>query len=226
MTTATITRADGTSVNINLPDPGSPNLAFAQPADRARLERVAAALTGRGFHADVADSAADARELALAGIPDGAEVHIALSETMHELGITNEIDESGRYESVRMRLRALDRQTQGREMRKLGAAPDYMLGSAHAITDGGEILVASGSGSQIGAYAYAAGKLILVVGHQKLVRDIDEGLRRLREYSLPREYARMQSLGRPGSALGKTLILHQEIPGRTRVILVPETLGH
>ena len=222
MVTATITRADGAS--ITLPDPGPANLEFEQPADRARLERVAAALTARGFQAQVADSAA--RELALAGIPEGAEVHIALSETMRELGITSEVDESGRYESVRMRLRALDRQTQGREMRKLGAAPDYMLGSAAAVTDGGEIIVASGSGSQLGAYAYAGGKLILVVGHQKLVRDVDEGLRRLREYSLPREYARMQSLGHPGSALGKTLILHQELSGRTRVILVHETLGH
>jgi LUD domain len=226
MTTATITRADGVNITIDLADPGPPNLEFEQPADRARLERVAAALTARGFQAQVADSAAAARKLALAGIPDGAEVHIALSETMRELGITGEIEESGRYESVRTRLRALDRQTQAREMRKLGAAPDYMLGSAHAVTDGGEILVASGSGSQLGAYAYAAGKLILVVGHQKVVRDIDEGLRRLREYSLPREYARMQSLGHPGSALGKTLILHEERSGRTRVILVPETLGH
>jgi hypothetical protein len=224
MTTATITRADGTS--IILPDPGQPNLEFEQPADRARLERVAAALTANGFQAQVAESAAAARELALAGIPEGAEVHIALSETMRELGITAEVDDSGRYESVRTRLRALDRQTQSREMRKLGAAPDYMLGSAAAVTDGGEILVASGSGSQLGAYAYAAGKLILVVGHQKLVRDIDEGLRRLREYSLPREYARMQGLGHPGSALGKTLMFHQELSGRTRVILVPETLGY
>jgi hypothetical protein len=224
MTTATITRADG--VTITLPDPGRSNRDFEQPADRSRLERVAAALTARGFQAQVADSAADARELALAGIPEGAEVHIALSETMRELGLTDEVEESGRYESVRSRLRALDRQTQGREMRKLGAAPDYMLGSAAAVTDGGEILVASGSGSQLGAYAYAAGKLILVVGHQKLVADVDEGLRRIREYSLPREFERMQSLGHPGSALGKTLILQMELSGRTRVILVPETLGH
>jgi hypothetical protein len=226
MTTATITRADGVNITIDLPDPGPPNLDFEQPADRARLERVAAALAARGFQAEVAVNAAAARELVLAGIPEGAEVHIALSETMRELGITAEVDESGRYESIRTRLRSLDRQTQGREMRKLGASPDYMLGSAAAVTDGGEILVASGSGSQLGAYAYAAGKLVLVVGHQKLVRDIDEGLRRIREYSLPSEYARMQGLGHPGSALGKTLILHQERTGRTRVILVPETLGH
>ena len=128
----------------------------------------------------------------LAEIPAGAEVHIALSETMRELGITSEIDESGRYDSIRSRLSALDRETQGREMRKLGAAPDYIVGSAHAVTDDGEIVVGSGSGSQLGAYAYAGGNVILVIGHQKLVHDLDEGLRRLREYSLPREFARMQ----------------------------------
>ena len=110
-------------------------------------------------------------------------------------------------------------------MRKLGAAPDYLLGSAHAVTDAGEIVVGSGSGSQLGGYAFAAGHVILVIGHHKLVRDLDEGLRRVRQYSLPREHARMQSLARPGSLLTKTLIIHQEPSSRITVILVPEPLG-
>ena len=206
-------------------DPGQPNPEFARPADRARLERAAAALARRGFTAPIADSAKEARRLVLEAIPEGAEVHIALSETMHELGLTGEIDESGRYDAIRPRLNALDRVTHARDRRKLGAAPDYIIGSAHAITDAGEIIIGSGSGSQLGAYAYAAGQVILVAGHQKLVRDLDEGLRRLREYSLPREYARMQSLGRPGSILAKTLIIHHEPTSRITVILVPETLG-
>src|SRR5712691_7243161 len=207
-------------MSITLPDPGPLNLEFARPADRARLDRTAAALNSRGFNAQVAGNAEQARRLVLDAIPDGAEVHIALSETMRELGITSEIDEYGRYDSLRSRLNALDRATQGREMRKLGAAPDYILGSAHAVTDDGEVVVGSGSGSQLGAYAYAGGHVILVVGHQKLVTDIDEGLRRVREYSLPREYARMQSVGYPGSLLAKTLIIHQEPSARITVILV------
>jgi hypothetical protein len=210
---------------FTLPDPGPPNTEFERPADRARLESTAAALAERGFKVHVADSAEQARELVLDAIPEGSEVHIALSETMRELGITSEIDESGRYDSVRSRLNALDRQTQDRERRKLGAAPDYIVGSAHAVTDDGEVIVGSGSGSQLGAYAYAGGNVILVIGHQKLVRDLDEGLRRVREYSLPREYARMQSVGFPGSLLAKTLIIHHEPSGRITVILVPETIG-
>lgn len=67
--------------------------------------------------------------------------------------------------------------------------------------------------------------MILVVGHQKLVHDLDEGLRRVREYSLPREFARLRGAGFAGSLLAKTLIIHQEPSGRITVILVPETLG-
>jgi hypothetical protein len=212
-------------VAFTLPDPGLPNPEFERQADRAHLERTAAALASRGFLAHVADSGKEARRLVLEAIPEGAEVHIALSETMRELGITAEIDESGRYESVRAKLSTLDRATQGREMAKLGAAPDWIVGSAHAVTDDGEIVVGSGSGSQLGAYAYAGGHVILVVGHQKLVRDLGEGLRRVREYVLPREFERMKGLGRAGSLLAKTLIIHQDPSDRITVILVPETLG-
>ena len=212
-------------MSLTLPDPGPPNLEFEQPADRARLEQTAQALAARGFKPVLADSGAHARELVLAALPEGAEVHTALSETLSELGITAEIEESGRYDSVRAKLKLLDRATQGREMRKLGAAPDYEVGSVHAVTDDGQLVVGSGSGSQLGAYAYAAGEVILVVGHQKLVRDIDEGLRRVREYALPREFVRMQSLGYAGSLLAKTLLIHHDPGGRTTVILVPETLG-
>jgi hypothetical protein len=212
-------------VSFTLPDPGPPNPEFERPADRAHLERTAAALASRGFLAEVAESSEHARRLVLEAIPQGAEVHIALSETMRELGITAEIDESGHYESIRSRLSALDRETQAREMRKLGAAPDYIVGSAHAVTDDGEVVVGSGSGSQLGAYAYAGGHVILVMGHQKLVRNLDEGLRRVREYSLPREYLRMQGEGYPGSLLAKILLICYEPSGRISVILVPQTLG-
>ena len=152
-------------------------------------------------------------------------MHTALSETVRALGLAAEFDESGRYDSVRVKLNQLDRETQDRERRKLGAAPDYIVGSVHAVTDQGDIVVGSGSGSQLGAYAYAAAHVVLVVGHHKLVGDLDEGLRRVREYSLPREYVRMQSAGFAGSLLAKTLILHQDPRGRISLIFVPETLG-
>jgi hypothetical protein len=213
-------------MNMVLPDPGPPNLEFERPADRGRMERTVAALEARGFRAVVADDGDHARRLVFEELPDGAEVHTALSETLSELGISAEIEESGRYDSVRARLATFDRETQSREMAKAGAAPDYIVGSAGAITDDGTILVGSGSGSQLGPYAYSAGAVTLVVGHQKLVRDHDEGMRRIHEYCLPREYVRMQSVGYPGgSLLAKVLTIYAQPRGRIRVILVPETLG-
>jgi hypothetical protein len=208
-----------------LPDPGPADLRYELASDAARLARTTAALVARGFDAMVAVDIDDARRLVMELVPEGAEVHSALSETLREIGVTQIIDDSGRYDSIRKRLLAMDRATQGREMRKLAAAPDFVIGSVHAITDDGILLVGSGSGSQIGPYAYAAGKVILVAGHQKLVRDLEEGRRRLMGYSLPREHLRMQSVGRAGSLVAKTLTIEREFAGRTRVILVPAMLG-
>jgi hypothetical protein len=207
-------------------DPGPPNEEFTRPASRERLQRVVEALRARGFAAVIADDGDHARRLVLDAIPEGAEVYRALSESLKELGITPELDESGRYESVQARVARMSYETQADEIRKAGASPDYVVGSAHAITDDGEILIASGSGNQLGAYAYRGKHAILVVGHQKIVSDIAEGLRRIREYCLPREFVRVQSIGYPGTRHGKTLILHDEPGGRVRVILVPETLGY
>jgi L-lactate utilization protein LutC len=219
------TTAQGADVTFTLPEPGTANPDFAQPADAERLEHTAEALRQRGFQVTIAESGDQARQLVLDALPEGAEVHTGLSETLQQIGLTEELENSGRYDPVRARLKQLDRETQGREMRKLGAAPDYVIGSAAAITDDGQIVVGSGSGSQLGAYAYAGGHVILVVGQQKLVRDLAEGLARLQEYSLPREWDRMQAAGYPGTLLAKTLIISYEPGARISVILVPETLG-
>jgi hypothetical protein len=209
---------------MDYPDPGPPDLEFAKPSSRERLERVAVALASRGFTAEVVASGAEARQRVLAALPAGAEVHAARSETLRELGLTAEIDESSRFDSVRARLKAMDRKTQGREMRKLGAAPDFIVGSAHAVTEDGQLLVASGTGSQLSPYAYAAGSVLLVVGHQKIVRDVEEGLRRIREYCLPMEDQRMRAQG-SRSVWAETLMLHFDPRRRLRVILVGETVG-
>jgi acyl-CoA hydrolase len=120
----------------------------------------------------------------------------------------------------------MDRATQAREIRKLSAAPDYMLGSVQAITDDGALVVASYSGSQIGPYASGAGRVILVVGSQKIVADLDEGMRRARDHVQPYEDASLrQRIGVP-SKLAKLLVIFEDAsPGRVTVILVREPVG-
>jgi hypothetical protein len=67
--------------------------------------------------------------------------------------------------------------------------------------------------------------VIWVAGAQKIVRDLGEGFRRLREYSYPLEHERIQALGMPGSSVSKILMVERERPGRISVILVKEALG-
>lgn len=159
-------------------------------------------------------------------IPDGAEVHWGTSRTLEEIGLTADLLAPGRYDALRPRYMAMDRATQGREIRKLVAAPDVMLGSVQAITDDGALVVASYSASQIGPYASGAGRVILVVGSQKIVADLDEGMRRAREHVLPYEDASLRKrIGVP-TKLAKLLVVFEEPrPGRTTVVLVREPVG-
>ena len=121
---------------------------------------------------------------------------------------------------------AMNRETQGREIRKLIGAPDYAAGSVHAVTEDGHVLIASNTGSQLGPYASGAGKVIWVVGAQKIVKDLNEGFRRIEEYVLPLEEAHMQELYKVSTAVSKVLIVNREIrPNRITMIIVKEELG-
>jgi hypothetical protein len=160
---------------------------FSSPALESVIQKVVAALQANNIDVRVVDTAEEARRFVLDLIPEGAEVHSGRSKTLQDVGLYQELFESGRYDSVRHRSTKMDRQTQGREIRKFMAAPDYMLGSVQAITEGGDLVVASASGSQLGPYANTAGRLILVVGSQKIVRDLDEALQRIEEHVFPYE---------------------------------------
>jgi len=197
------------------------------PANVAvQLEEVAAVLRSHNIEAIVVESGAEARDHVLGLIPDGAEVHSGKSKTLEEIGLYAEIVESGRYNALRPQLMAMDRATQGAEMRKLVAAPDFMLGSVAAITADGTLVAASATGSQLGAYAAGAGHLILVVGSQKLVPDLDAAMRRIREVVFPWENERVRERLGVDTVLEKVLlILGEWQPGRTTVVLVREPVG-
>ena len=199
---------------------------FGIQADEDQVQRAAAALEANGFRVLRATNAAEARRIVLDLIPEGANVHHGASKTLDVTGITEELETSGRYEPVGPRIRAMDRATQGDEIRREAGVPDVMLGSVHAVTETGSLLAASMSGSQLAAYAAGAGRVILVVGTQKVVADLEEGLRRIDEYALPLEDARAMEAYGIHSAVNKVLIVNREIvPGRITVVLVDEVLG-
>jgi hypothetical protein len=168
----------------------------------------------------------EARRIVLDLIPEGAHVNHGASQSLEVSGIIDAVEKSGRYELLRPRLRSLDRKTQADEIRRLGASPDVMLGSVHAVTETGSLIAASMGGSQLGPYVSGAGKVILVVGTQKIVSDLEEGLRRVNDYAFLLEDARAQLAYGIHSAVNKVLIINREVvPGRITVVFVDEVLG-
>ena len=199
---------------------------FGTVADEPSVKRTVAALEANGITVLRAPDSATAKRIVLDLIPDAAQVYHGASQTLDVVGITDEIDKSGRYEPLRPQIWSMDRKTEGDEIRRLGAAPDVMLGSVHAVTETGSLLAASMSGSQLGPYVSGAGRVILVVGTQKIVRDLEEGLLRINEYAWRLEDARAQAAYGIHSAVNKVVIINREItPGRITVVLVEEVLG-
>ena len=172
-----------------------------------------------------AADAAEAKRIVLGLIPDGAQVHHGASQTLQVTGIAEAVEKSGRFEHLRPRTLGMDRKTQRDEIRRLAASPDVMLGSVHAVTETGSLITVSAGGSQLGPYV-SAGRVILVVGTQKIVSDLEEGLRRVNEYAFPLEDARAQVAYGMNSAVNKVLIINREaVPGRITVVFVDEVLG-
>jgi len=198
--------------------------AFAVPAGAGQLDRAAAALRERGIVVHVVDTPAEARSLVVGQLlPSGQPVFTANSETLKISGIAADIDDSGKFVSVRATASEV---TDIAERMRIGAAPEVVVGSVHAVTEDGLLLAASASGSQLASYASGARKVIWVVGAQKVVPDLETGLRRIRTHSLPREWRRTQEAYGQASFIGKILIVEREaFPDRATMVLIREPIG-
>ncbi|WUH92018.1 lactate utilization protein [Streptomyces sp. NBC_00433] len=204
----------------------TPATPFTDPAPADRLERAAAALAARGFTAEILDGTAAARARVKDLIPEGARVFTASSETLRLSGIDEDINTGGRYEALKPRVLAMDRATEGDDIRLLLATPDVIVGSVAALTETGSLVIASGSGSQLPAYAGGAARAIWVVGAQKVVPDLATALRRVEEHSLPLESARTQAAYGWPSSVNRLLVLNAEhLPERGTVLLLREAVG-
>jgi hypothetical protein len=204
--------------------------AWKDLATRQSVEKTMKALAANGIEAHLAANAEEARKKVLELVPAGAEVFTQTSTTLEAAGIAKELNESGKYTSVRAALNGMNPKGQAREMRKLGAAPDVAVGSAHAVTESGTVIVASLTGSQLPSYAYGAGTVIWVVGTQKIVKDVEEGLGRINDYVVGLESARARkAYGLPdgfSTFPSKILLFSREVqPGRAKVVFVNEALG-
>jgi LUD domain len=193
--------------------------------DEETLEATVVALEEHGFSVRVVDELDEAREAVLAIIPKGSSVMTNTSVTLDETGIADAINNGGDFDSARTKMFALDFATQAQEMKAIGGQPDYALGSVHAITRGGVLVIASASGSQLASYAWGAAHVIFVIGAQKFVPTLAAAHERIYKHSLILEDARAYAAYGQNSSVGKVLEIHQETPGRIHIVVIRRSIG-
>jgi L-lactate utilization protein LutC len=196
-------------------------------SDDQIINNTVSALKANGFNVVVVNTKEEAKEAVLSTIPQQSEVMTMTSKTLDEVGLSTILNDQASFTSSRDALYSLDKSTHAKEMNVLGATSAYTVGSVHAITQQGEVVIASNTGSQLPAYAYSSPHVIWVVGAQKIVKDMIDAMKRINEYVLPLESERAKkAYGVPGSNVSKLLVIHKEVtPNRITIVLVKEVLG-
>ena len=194
-------------------------------ADEETLEKAAKALRSKNIEVIIAENGNEAKEKLLSMLKEGSTVMEVSSTTLKQIGAHEAINESGRFVPLNKEISKENDPAKSAELRRALPSPDYALGSVHAVTEDGQMLIASASGSQMPSYSFTAKKVILAVGTQKIVKNVDMGIKRIYEHSLPMETERMMKAYGIPSSVNQILMIEKGIPGRITVIFIKERLG-
>ncbi len=193
------------------------------------IKKAAAALADNNFLVTQVSTKEEALDTIKKLIPGNASIMNGASVTLQEIGMVDHL-KSGEHSWNNLHDAILAEEDQGKQgqLRREATLSDFYLGSVHALTETGELLIASNSGSQLPHLAFTSPNLVLVVGANKIVPTLADAFTRLNEHVVPREDERMKDAYGYGTLLAKTLILHKEnsaLGRKVHVIIVDETLG-
>ncbi|HEX2792781.1 MAG TPA: lactate utilization protein [Candidatus Paceibacterota bacterium] len=203
---------------------------FTTLATPDTIERTMNALAERGFQPVAVSSKEEALARIKELVPAGASVMNGASETLREIGYLDFLKEGSHpwrnlHDAI---IAEADPAAQAR-LRRESVVSDCYVGSVHALTEGGEMLIASNSGSQLPHLAFTSPSVVLVVGSNKVVPTLQDAFARIAEHIVPLEDARMRSVYGYGTDWSKSLILHKENPAMGRsvhvIIVRDERLG-
>ena len=193
------------------------------------INKTIKALNERGFLPELVASGNEAFSRIKGLIPAGASIMNGASRTLDEIGFVKYLKEEAHgWNNLHEAIVAEKDPAKQMALRKQSVLSDFYLGSAHAIAETGEIVIASNSGSQLSHLAFTSPNIILVVGAQKITSDVDTAISRLKEYVFPLEDARMKEAGMGGSFISKVLILNREqafMGRKVHILFVNEKLG-
>ncbi|OGH70462.1 MAG: hypothetical protein A3C90_04130 [Candidatus Magasanikbacteria bacterium RIFCSPHIGHO2_02_FULL_51_14] len=198
-------------------------------ASKESVKKTMAALAERGHMPQFVETPAEALAKIKELIPAGASVMNGSSRTLEEIGLVDYLKEGAHgWNNLHERILSEKDPAKQAELRKQSVLSDFYLGSAHAVAETGEIVIASNSGSQLPHLVFTSPNLIHVIGTQKITPDLDTAISRLQEYALPLEDARMKSAGMGGSFISKMLVINKEqkfMGRKSHIIFVNVKLG-
>lgn len=198
------------------------------PSDES-IKRTVESLKARNFDSIVVQTASEAVDNLKKLIPKGASIMNGTSTTLEQIGFIEYLKSAEHgWNNLHEVIIAEKDPAKQALLRRQSLASDYYLGSAHALTEEGEILIASNTGSQLPNIAYGSQNVLLIVGAHKIVKDLPAAFDRLKNYVIGLEDKRMQKVYGMGTKHNKTLLLHGEstFTGRKiTVIIVKEVLG-
>jgi hypothetical protein len=196
--------------------------------DVTQIDQLREALAGRGVTMEYFETGAEALVRLKELVPLGTEVQTGSSTTLDQIGCTawlTALHREGRLRYFRAETQQVSDEAVRTANRRQATLAEYFLGSVNALTEDGIAVAADAAGTRVGGYVFGARNVIWVVGVNKIVRTLDEAVRRVWEVALPGEDARVKSIGGHGSEVGKMVMFHHERPGRIRILLVGEELG-
>ena len=201
-------------------------MASKNVGDEDSIRRTVEALKARNVNVLVVDDAAQALAKLKELVPEGSVIFNNTSETLDSIGYSDYVHQNPKYRNLHDEMEAETDPAKQRNIRRQATMADYFIGSVQAVAETGEVVVASGSGSQIAAYVYNAEHLIWLAGTQKICPGLPEAMDRVRGYTLERHDSWLQGRGRNPSPIGKLMVFENEVvAGRITMILINESLG-
>jgi len=200
---------------------------MAEIINEKKLKEVVENIKSRGINVILVNNKKQALEKIKEMIPKGSEVSNGSSTTLDEMGFIDYL-KSGKHGWRNIHEEIIKEKNMQKQMdlRRKSVTAEYFLGSINAIAKTGELVACDASGSRVSAYPFAAKNLILVAGTNKISENLEEAIKRVREYVYPLEDERAQKEYGMPSTMGKWVIIEREIfPNRITLILVKEKLG-
>jgi hypothetical protein len=183
-------------------------------------------------------TAAEAKEKVLAMVPDGAVVYRSGSMTTVDMGIWEALESRTDVEIINPYQPGLSPE-EGLSLRRRGLTADIMISSSNAITLDGKLVNLDGMGNRVSAMCFGPEKVIMVVGMNKVVADVDAAISRVKNLAAPPNSIRLD-LDNPCTKTGLcadcrspqricnmwSIIEGHMIKDRIHVVLVGEALGY